>query len=240
MAAERDIVVIVLFALGALLAIGAVALWRVGRRANGADWGAPWKNALDGLVRLFCVRYHRLRSMPIPLPTQGPAILACNHVSGIDPFLIIAACRRPVRFMIAIEQYRRFGLTWLFRAAGCIPVDRDGHPQRAYRAALKALAAGDVVALFPHGRLHLDSDPPRRLKSGVVRLAALSGAPLYPLRVQGIGGVGHVVRGVFKRSHARLYSFAPLDCKGHHRQACLNRLARLLETPVNNEPPPAN
>lgn len=240
MATDLRIAEIALLALAVVLAAGVVGLWRAGRRANGADWGAGWMNALDGLIRLFCTRYHRLRCAPIPVPAEGPAILACNHVSGLDPLLIIAACRRPVRFIIAVEQYRRFGLTWLFRAGGCIPVDRDSHPQRAYRAALKALAAGEVVALFPHGRIHLDTDPPRRLKAGVVRLATLSAAPLYPLRVQGIAGVGHVVSGVLKRSHARLYSFAPLDCKSHHRHACLNRLARLLETPVDGDSTTAN
>jgi len=223
---------------GACLALALVVawLWRIGRRASAADWGADWKNAIDGLVRLFCARYHRFRFAPVPLPEHGAAILACNHVSGLDPLLIIAACRRPVRFMIAQEQYNRFGLQWLFRAGRCIPVDRNGHPQRAYRAALKALADGEVVALFPHGKIHLDSDPPQKLKAGVARFATLSGAPIYPLRVQGIVGEGHVIGGVVRRSHARLYSFVPIECVARHHPACLNKLARLLETPVNEEP----
>jgi len=232
---ELDIVAIALVVIGLVAVLGGVWLWRLGRRASGADWGAGWKNVIDGWLRLFCARYHHFRFLPVPLPAEGPAILACNHVSGLDPLLVIAACRRPVRFMIAQEQYQRFGLTWLFRAARCIPVDRARHPQRAYRAALKALADGDVVALFPHGQIHLDTDPPRKLKAGVARLATLSGARVYPLRVQGIAGEGHVIGGVVRRSRARLFSFSPIDCSARHHPACMAQLTRLLETPLHEE-----
>ena len=213
---------------GILLALFGV---RACRASSQTDWGAGWKNLIDGLVRLFCRRYHRFEFEPVPLPERGPAILVCNHVSGLDPLLLIAACRRPLRFMIAVEQYRRFGLTWLFRAAGCIPVDRGGNPHRAYRAALKALAEGEVVALFPHGKIHLDSGPPRRLKGGAAKLAHMTGALIYPVRVEGIRGEGHIVRAVVKRSRARLRSFAPVDCSGLSFNDCLVCLATYLDKP---------
>lgn len=197
--------------------------------ARRADWGNPWLNRLDGLNRIFCQRFHRLEHDAIPLNGDGPALLAANHVSGLDPMLMAAACDRPVRFIIAEEQYRRFGLNWLFRAIGCIPVDRTGAPARAYRAALAALAAGEVVALFPHGRIHLDSDPPRPLKTGVARMAKLSGAPIYPLRIEGVRGEGYVVRAVLVRSRARVSAFAPLHCRDLSIEECLERLRQHLD-----------
>lgn len=226
----------------ALLLIGVLALLvgglRACRRANEADWGAGWKNLLDGGVRLLCRRYHRLQADPVALPAHGPAIVVSNHVSGLDPLLLIAACRRPLRFMIAEEEYRRFGLTWLFRAAGCIPVDRDHRPLQAYRAALRALAEGEVVALFPHGKIHLDTDPPRPLKSGVYHLAAKTGAPIYPLRLEGVTGQGHTVAAVWMRSRARVYGLAPRVCQGElaDRRQCLGDLAVALETPHDATP----
>ncbi|MEO6697390.1 MAG: lysophospholipid acyltransferase family protein, partial [Gammaproteobacteria bacterium] len=138
--------------------------WRVCEAANQADWGGRWLNRLDGLNRLFCRHYHRLHYTPIRLPDQGCALVASNHVSGLDPLLLIAAARRPLRFVIAREEYQRFGLTWLFRAIGCIPVERERQPGQALRQALRALERGEVVVLFPHGKIHLDSDPPRKLK----------------------------------------------------------------------------
>lgn len=223
-------------ATGALVAL---LLWAVvaGRRANVADWGNWWLNTIDGWLRLFCRRYHRLGFDAVPLPARGAALLVSNHVSGIDPFLMITATSRPLRFIIAKEEYERFGLTWLFRAVGCIPVDRDRQPQQAFKEALLALERGEVVALFPEGHIHPPDRPPRRLKRGVARLAELSGAPVYPVRVSGVGGAGHVVRGVLLRSRARLESFAALDCAGLGEHACLDALSEAFHPP--RDVPPA-
>ena len=223
------------------VSIGAVAVLWLGRKglraleaANQADWGSRWLNRLDGLTRIFCRRFHRFEHDPVPLNGDGPALLVSNHVSGLDPMLIVAACRRPVRFIIAEEQYRRFGLTWLFRAIGCIPVDRSGAASRAYRAALSALAAGEVVALFAHGRIHLDSEPPRPLKPGVARMAQLSGARICPVRIEGVRGEGHVVQAVLIRSHAHLRSFPPLQCRELPIADCLGRLREVLDARREN------
>lgn len=225
-----------LYGYGAVLAMVLAGLWWLGRRlcavceaANGTDWGHLWLNRLDGLNRLFCRHYHRLDHDPIALPQRGGALLVSNHVSGLDPLLMIAAVQRPLRFIIAQEEYDRFGLNWLFRALGCIPVSREQRPEFALRVALRALEAGEVVALFPHGRIHLDNDPPRELKGGVVRLAALSGCPIYPLRITGIKGAGWVLNAVAWRSRARLIGFPALTCAGHTAEDCLEELARLLQ-----------
>ncbi|MEO5703210.1 MAG: lysophospholipid acyltransferase family protein [Gammaproteobacteria bacterium] len=201
----------------AVLVIVVVVLWQLWRRvcraceaANLTDWGRISLNRLDGLNRLFCTRYHRLKYHPLPLPDQGAALLVANHISGLDPLLLIAAARRPVRFMIAREEYQRFGLTWLFRAIGCIPVERDRRPEQALREALRVLGKGEVVALFPQGGIHLDTQPAAKLKRGVIKLAELTGSAIYPVRVEGVSGQGHVVRAVLLRSHARIINFDPL------------------------------
>lgn len=210
-----------------LIMIG-IFLWCA--RYSEADWGSAWwVKPLDGLNRIFCRSVHKLQHDEIRLPDKGAALLACNHVSGLEPLLIIAACKRPIRFLIAREQYERFGLHWLFKGIGAIPVERRGRPENALREALRALAAGEVVALFPHGRIHLDSDPPRKLKGGVAKLAQLSGAPVLPLRVTGIRGEGHTVRAVFMPSHAHLRAFTAIDCAAESVDECLEKIAPLIE-----------
>ncbi|MDH3468394.1 MAG: hypothetical protein OES26_21230 [Gammaproteobacteria bacterium] len=100
------------------LLIVAVALFgQVGRRpcvacerSNRADWGNAWLNRLDGLNRLFCRWYHRLEPTSGALPAHGATVVVANHVSGLDPMLILATCDRPLRFVIAREHYERFGL----------------------------------------------------------------------------------------------------------------------------------
>lgn len=204
---------IILLLLSVLLVFGVFRLSRLCHRANLTDWGSSWLNWVDGFNRLLCVRYHRLPLVDLPLPAEGPAIVVANHISGLDPLLMIACSRRPLRFLIAREQYRRFGLRWLFRAAGCIPVDRERSPEKALRQAFKALRQGEVVALFPHGKIHLDSDPPRRTKAGAARLAAISGAPVIPLRISGVAHQGHVIKPVLVRANARIEMMPVIDAQ---------------------------
>ena len=174
------------------------------RNANLTDWGHPALNFLDGLNRLFCHHYHRLNRIEIGMVETGPAVVVSNHISGLDPMLLIAAARRPLRFLIAKEQYERFGLQWLFRAVGCIPVDRKGRPDIAMRAAINALSRGEVVAVFPHGKIHLPHHPETRLKSGAATLAVKAECPIYPVRLSGMKAQGHVLTSVILRGKTRL------------------------------------
>lgn len=211
-----------------VLVAGWVYLLRLLDRAHGADWGHRWVNRIDGLNRLYCRRYHRLIAEPLALPEEGPAIVVANHVSGLDPLLLIAASPRPLRFIIASEEYHRFGLTWLFRAGKCIPVDRQGRPERAFRAALAALKEGEVVALFPQGRIYRDSEAPHHLKPGATRLAQMTSAPLYPHRIEGIAGEGTVFSSLWRRSHARLIHYPPIICDPAASKQCHQQLEALM------------
>jgi len=199
------------------------------RRANRVDWGRGWMNLLDGLNRLFCYRYHRLNLVRLRIPRSGPVILTSNHVSGLDPMLLLASARRPIRFLIAREEYERFGLNWLFRAIKCIPVDRETRPELALRAAMRSLQQGHVVAIFPHGRIHTDTDGPCRIKPGAVRLAQLTGADILPLRISGIRGAGHVVRGVVFRSNAQLLAFPRMVVEGRELKELQQELQLILD-----------
>lgn len=214
-----------------VVVIGVIALgclgWRTGVAQHQADWGAGWLNALDGLARIFCRRYHRMNAAVLDLPARGGAIVVANHVSGLDPFLVVAASPRPVRFLIAREEYERFGLRWLFRAMGCIPVDRGQRPERALREALRALQQGEVVALFPQGGIHVD-DTPAVLKGGVVMLAQKSRCLIYPLHIEGVRGVGHTLLAVVLRSRAQLRIFPPLACAQIEHRECLQWISRVL------------
>jgi len=221
-----------IWALALVTSTGVLWSWqrllRACEAACKADWGGRWLNRLDGLNRIFCRRFHGLRHRKFHLPASGGALVASNHVSGLDPLLLIAASRRPLRFLIAREEYERWYLKWLFRAVGCIPVERSRNPRAAFHAAREALERGEVVALFPHGRIHLDQHAPAPLKRGVVVMAGLSGAPIIPARIEGVRGEGLTVPAVVMRSRARVRTFAPLHCDRDNADRCLARLAQLL------------
>ena len=205
------------------------SLFKAARRANRVDWGSNKLNLIDGLIRLFCYRYHGLNVIGLRLPKNGPAIIVSNHVSGLDSLLLIASARRPLRFLIARKEYQRFGLTWLFKAAGTIPVDREQRPEKALRAALRALKNGEAVALFPHGTIHLDSAPPRKLKPGAARLAQMANAPVLPLRITGIRGEGHVIRGLLRRSTARVEAFPSITPEGKTLKQLQGEMQKILD-----------
>jgi 1-acyl-sn-glycerol-3-phosphate acyltransferase len=97
------------------------------------------------------------------------------------------------------------------------------------RAALRAINEGEVVALFPHGKIHLDSDPPIKIKGGAIRLAQLTGCRIYPVRIEGVKGEGHTVLAVFMRSDADLVNHPVVVCEPRHYQQNLENLQRQLE-----------
>lgn len=219
-----------------ILIAGWLYLLRLLERAHGAEWGGRWLNRIDGLCRIYARRYHRLSAQPMELPEQGPAIVVANHVSGLDPLLLIASSPRPLRFIVASEEYHRFGLTWLFRAAKCIPVDRKGRPERAFRAALAALQQGEAIALFPHGRIYRDSEVPHHLKPGATRLAQMTGAPLLPFRIEGIAGEGTVFSSLWKRSRAHIIHYPPLLCDSDSPKQCHHQLEVLMRRHLDEQP----
>jgi 1-acyl-sn-glycerol-3-phosphate acyltransferase len=143
---------------------------------------------------------------------------------------MFAATRRRLHFMIAREQYDRPGLRWIFKAVECIPVERGRRPEQALRAAQRALEAGNVVAMFPHGKIHLDADPPLKLKGGVAWLAKQTGCPVYGVRIEGVRGEGLVVSAVFLRSRVRLRACPAVNCtEDVDTTACLTAIAKCIE-----------
>lgn len=218
----------------AALAIALIAAWWSGRRFlrkllrhQRADWGRLWLNYLDGLNRILCTRFHRLEHEPLPLPASGGAIVVANHVSGLDPLLMIAASPRPLRFIIAREEYDRWYLRWLFRAVGCIPIGRRGGHRQAMAKAIAAVRAGEVVALFPHGGIRLESGP-LPLKPGVAFIARETKAPIFVLRLDGVRRKGHTVSAVFWRSRARIRVRGCVDLSCADTATLLEELGRRL------------
>jgi 1-acyl-sn-glycerol-3-phosphate acyltransferase len=206
-----------------------LSLTYLGQRVAKVDWGGWLINTIDGLGRLLVKYLHRLPTTEIALPETGAAIVVANHVSGLDPFILIAACHRPLRFLIAREEYERPILHWLFKASGCIPVDRSGKPELALRQALRAFQHGEVLALFPHGKIHLDSEPSRKIKGGVARLSSWTQTSIYPVRIDGVGAEGSVIMAPFIPSHLTLTLGQEIQCQRENFEECLAAIKMVIE-----------
>lgn len=199
---------------------------------NHPNWSSQWLNRLARVNNFVCHRYHRLKGTLHTLPEHGAAVVVSNHFSGLDPFLLIAASPRPLRFLMAEEEYNRFGLRWLFRAVGCIPVDRKGRPERAFRAARRALENGEVIAIFPHGGIRLDGQKNRKLKPGAVRLAQMVGCPIVPVRLDGLAAEDSISLALIRRSRARLRCYPNIECREREIAECNSEIAAHIERMV--------
>lgn len=115
------------------------------------------------------------------VPQTGPVILAVNHLSWADPIAMGVALERPA-FYLAKEGVFRHPLTrWLVTALGQIKVDRTvGGNEGAVETALGLLQQGLVVGVFPEGTRSRPGHV-KRGKTGIARIAALSGAPVVPV-----------------------------------------------------------
>ena len=180
-----------------------IVLIRIGKKYNKTDWDDSVLNILDGINYWLCINYHRQSQDQIRLPESGPALLVSNHISGLDPLLLIAATNRPLRFMIAHEEYERWWLKWLLVRVGCIPVKRDKNPKKALNKSMQALHNDQVLVVFPQGGIVVDDDG-KPLKQGAFVLTRLAKVPLYSVRIEGVLGRGFTVLAVFMRSKVKL------------------------------------
>lgn len=120
------------------------------------------------------------------VPASGPAILAANHESIWDPFILGVLTERPVHYMAKAELWRYPVLRGAMNGFGAFPVDRGGGDMRALRHGIALLERGEVLGVFPQGTSKLDA--PRRFHRGAARLALLTGAPIVPVRMTGTRG----------------------------------------------------
>lgn len=178
-------------------------LINIGKKHNKTNWEHNDLNILDGINTWLCRKYHRLPEELIQIPETGPALLVSNHISGLDPLLLIAATNRPLRFMIAQEEFNRWWLKWLLIRVGCIPVKREKNPTKAFNESLSALKNNQIVVVFPQGGIVTEASP-KVLKKGAFVLAKISQVPLVCLRIEGVYARGFTLLSLFFRSNVNL------------------------------------
>jgi 1-acyl-sn-glycerol-3-phosphate acyltransferase len=154
--------------------------------------------------QFFAQTYHSLEVVgESTLPSQGPAIIICNHISGLDPPLIQSAFPRLITWMMAREYYEKKALRWFFEMVGAIPVDRGGRDLAATRAALRALAAGKVLGVFPEGRIEQNSKL-LPFQTGVAMMALRMKVDVIPCYLDGSQRGSEMLEACLKRQQAKL------------------------------------
>ena len=149
------------------------------------------------------------------VPRKGPAIIASNHRSFFDPFLIACMARRPMYYVAKRELFEIHpALSWLLRTLGAFPVDRGRGDRDTIATAKELLARGELVLIFPEGT-RTRPGPLATPKRGVGRLALETGAPVIPVAIIGTEAIR---RGWRMRPHkvrvraGRELQFPQVDC----------------------------
>ncbi len=167
-------------------------------------------------ARIAAGVYYRIRYGGHSIPSSGPLLLVANHPNSLlDPVLVMAAARRPVRFLAKAPLFSDPKTAWFVRLGGAVPVHRAsddpskmGDNAAMFRAVNAAIAAGDAVGIFPEGISH--AGPAMvPLRTGAARIAlgaaAMIGGPFPVIPI----GLSLRERDIF-RSEARVIAGAPL------------------------------
>lgn len=136
---------------------------------------------------LYRVRHHGLEQ----IPEHGPCVLVCNHVSFMDALILAGAVRRPIRFVMDHHIFKTPLLGFVFRTARAIPIapaKEDPHAKaRAFDEVAAALAEGEVVCIFPEGKITYDGEI-NPFRPGIEEIVARTPVPVVPLALCGMWG----------------------------------------------------
>ena len=140
--------------------------------------------AVKRILTPFADAYFSLRATGHESLPAGPFILAGNHSSLLDWVFVARFVARPIRFVLSREFYDQPGLTPVYRRLGVVPI-RDGAIElSAIRQLLEDLDRGEIVGVFPEGRITVDGAL-LPAQPGIVSIAARAGAPIVPVGVRG-------------------------------------------------------
>jgi 1-acyl-sn-glycerol-3-phosphate acyltransferase len=125
------------------------------------------------------------------IPDEGPALIICNHVSLVDALVIGGCVRRPIRFVMYYRIFNFPILSFVFRTARAIPIagqkEDPALMERAFDEVSRALRNGDLVCIFPEGKL-TETGELNAFRPGIVRVLERDPVPVIPLALQGLWG----------------------------------------------------
>lgn len=175
------------------------------------------------ILRFHSFFFSRIRQTnTCTIPEHGPAIIVSNHTSPVDPTIVwyrhFTNFRVPrlrvIGFMMAREYYKIRGpIGWICRAMESIPVERAGRDMGPVREALRRLEGGELLGLFPEGRINIATPDSQLQKAGtgIAWLALKSKAPVIPVFIQNAPRSKSMIFAFLVRSKTRLSYGPPID-----------------------------
>src|SRR3954469_1303742 len=119
------------------------------------------------------------------VPSDGPVIIAPNHFSFMDHFLVGMFIRRRIRFMAKSQLFSGGPLQWIYTHGGVFPVRRGARDEEAFITAETVLGRGGCIVMYPEAGRSRTGKLSERARPGIGRLALESGAPVVPAAIFG-------------------------------------------------------
>ncbi len=145
---------------------------------NPLYWGA--RNLIHILARVLW-RTNAVGAQNVP--RSGPLIIACNHISFLDPPVMGSFAPRQISYMAKKELFEIPVFGAAIRAVGAYPVDREGSAAAAIKRSVEVLRRGGCIGIFPEGGRNKDGV--KEARQGVALLASLGKAPVVPAAIIG-------------------------------------------------------
>ncbi|MFC6634625.1 MFS transporter [Microbulbifer taiwanensis] len=148
--------------------------------------------AMRLLIWLLSHTMYRVKHQGLEqIPEEGPAIIACNHVSYVDALLLAGAVRRPIRFIMYKPIYEIPVLHFIFKTGRAIPIcsrqkDPEGY-EKAFEDIEQGLKDGDLLCIFPEGQLTKDGEL-GPFKAGIEKILQKTPVPVIPMALRGLWG----------------------------------------------------
>ena len=144
------------------------------------------------LAWIFVNIIYRIRPTGITnVPDEGPAVVVCNHVSYMDPILLSASIKRPMRFVMYYKIFHLPLLRFLFQQAKAIPIASAREDETIMREAFdkvdEELANGNVVCIFPEGGITRDGEI-QRFRPGIEKVLERQPVPVVPVALRHLWG----------------------------------------------------
>ncbi|MFZ1757321.1 MAG: lysophospholipid acyltransferase family protein, partial [Caldilineaceae bacterium] len=171
------------------------------------------------------------------VPVAGGVVLGCNHPGGVDVVALGYASPRQIYYMAKQELFEfRPWFSALITSVGAFPIRRGTNDTAAIEHSLRLVREGNVLGMFPEGTRNRGR-PLGRPKSGAVRIAALTGAPLVPSAVIGIPDLHKEWKNPLRRTRVQVRFGPPIRFVGdpddsaaiqHTSLQLMHAIARLL------------
>jgi 1-acyl-sn-glycerol-3-phosphate acyltransferase len=149
------------------------------------------------------------------IPDSGPAVVVCNHVSYMDPIILSACIRRPMRFVMYYKIFQLPLLRFLFQHAKAIPIASAREDERLMNEAFEQvdieLASGNIVCIFPEGGITHDGEV-QRFRRGIETVIAKRPVPVVPVALQNLWGswFSRSKEGLIRKFPRRLFARVPV------------------------------